>query len=358
MSKKFSIEETDTSSSGAEQVAQERMQSSAQRRPNRLAEMRQLAGDSPFARGTSTSRTGTEPSAQLAAPVDEFLDNPFNARSIYREERVAELAANIALEGQLSPVPVVELALVRKLMDEAGETKATAVLRKALEATQATKLLLGGHYRKRAITRLGDRPLLYNPMDVKSLVGLYLKSYAENDEREDTSPLDDALAWSNLLDLGLVKNHEQIAEATGKPRTTIVKTLALLKLPDVVQNVFREHPQNYSLTAGYLLTQLAAHVTADELFTLASKVVREELATRDLEVAYKKFEDGAPPRKPRDISRQHKILAREGSSAVGTIKEWDTGRLQLDVTITDPKEKDDLLTSLKDRFGLSADLGC
>lgn len=359
MSKRgFKIAEHDEESSPALEVAQQRMASTAQaRNPDRFAQSRAHVNDSPFARTPSSSarRPTTAGSEASAAPVEDFLDNVFNARSIYREERVGELAANIAVEGQITPVPACDMDTVRRLLAEAGNTKAAEVVRSAIADTKLPYMLLGGHYRKRSVARLGDRPLLFNLVEVKSLLQLYLKSYAENDEREAMSPLDDAMAWSNLLELGLVQSQEQIAEATGKPRTTIVKTLALLKLPEPVQAVFREKPENYTLTAGYLLTQIASHVVIDRLVALATQVVKEEIATRDLEAELARLTAGAPARKSRDLSRQHKILARDGSGTIGTIKDWDTGRLQLDVTLADPKEKAELLEHLKERFGVTAD---
>jgi len=360
MSKKgFNIAEHDAESTPALEVAEKRMQSTAQaRNPDRFAQSRAHVHDSPFARTpvTGITRPAATAESTLAAAVDEFLDNPFNARTIYRDERVAELAANIAVEGQITPVPVCEVATARRLVQEAGgDSKAGEVLRRALEGTSAKYLMLGGHYRKRSVSRLGDRSLMFNLVEVKSLLGLYLKSYAENDEREATSPLDDAMAWANLLDLGLVKSQEQIAEATGKPRTTVVKTLALLKLPTEVQTVFREQPENYTLTAGYLLTQLANLLPLGRLIALANQVVKDEVSTRELEAEHVRLTAGAPARKPRDMSRQHKILARDGSGAIGTIKDWDNGRLQLDVRLADPKEKEELLSTLKERFGVTVD---
>lgn len=360
MKKGFNIAEHDAESSPALEIAERRMQSSAQaRNPDRFAQSRAHVHDSPFARTpvANVRRPSGPAESTLAAPVEDFLDNPFNARTIYRDERVAELAANIAVEGQITPVPVCEVETARRLVHEAGDSKAGEVLNRALTGTTAKYLMLGGHYRKRSVGRLGDRPLMFNLVEVKSLLGLYLKSYAENDEREATSPLDDAMAWANLLDLGLVKSQEQIAEATGKPRTTVVKTLALLKLPTEVQTVFREQPENYTLTAGYLLTQLANHVQLARLVLLATQIVKDEVSTRELEAEVARFTAGAPARKQRDMSRQHKILARDGSGAIGTIKDWDNGRLQLDVLLADPKEKEELLSTLKERFGVTADTG-
>ena len=55
----------------------------------------------------------------------------------------------------------------------------------------------------------------------------------------------------------------------------------------------------------------------------------------------------------REISRQHKILV-EGSE-IGVIKEWDTGRVTLDIKLADQAEREILVAELRKRFGLEVD---
>jgi len=61
----------------------------------------------------------------------------------------------------------------------------------------------------------------------------------ENIQREDLTPLEVAHAFERLVkDLGL--SHDEIANRTGKDRSTITNTLRLLRLPMDVQQLVSE----------------------------------------------------------------------------------------------------------------------
>lgn len=285
----------------------------------------------------------------VVAAISEVCENPLNARHSYKEQRINDLAASIAQRGQLTPALACQVSDLVPLLDAAPEAQA---IRTALEKSKgATYLLIGGHYRKKALSKL-DKPIELKVVTVRSLLDLYALSYAENDEREDTTPLDDALSWKNLLDQGIAKTQEDISNATNKPRATIVKTLALLKLPAEVQEVLRDAPGRYSYIAAYTLTQLLPHVTAEKALEYAQQIVAGTVYTRDLEAALVAATAESPKRKTKEISRQHKLVA-EGVE-VGVIKEWDSGRVLLDIKLGDQTTRESLVSELRKRFGADA----
>jgi ParB family transcriptional regulator, chromosome partitioning protein len=55
-------------------------------------------------------------------------------------------------------------------------------------------------------------------------------------------------------------------------------------------------------------------------------------------------------RKRKEVSRQYKIS--QGAVQIGVIKEWDSGKLSLEIKLPDPKERSALLDELKRRFHL------
>lgn len=287
----------------------------------------------------------------VLANLSEVIENPLNARHAYKEQRIVELAAHIAQRGQLTPALACLTSDVLPLLD-AEEAQG---LRTAIEAAPnagAPYLLIGGHYRKKALARL-DKPIELKVVTVRSLLDLYALSYAENDEREDTMPLDDALSWQSLLDLGIAKTQEDISRATNKPRTTINKTLALLRLPQEVQDVFKEAQERYSFLAGYTLSQLVQHVTRDKLMSYAHQIVDGTITTRELDAVLAAATADTPARKTKEISRQHKLHS-EGQE-IGVLKEWDNGRVLMDIRVIDPLTREALVAEMRKRFGGEAD---
>jgi ParB family transcriptional regulator, chromosome partitioning protein len=335
----------------AEAVATDRFQHAKRvvaRQPSGLSPV--TPAEAPAARATR-SAGGDAP---IKTAVANVLDNPFNARQNYKEKRIVELSASISQYGQLAPALACEISNVTELLALEGADSAVAMLlRPLLESASAQYLLIGGHYRKKAIARQAAPEIELKLIKVASLLDLYSLSYVENDEREDTTPLDDAISWQRLLEIGVAKNHDDISKATHKPRTTIVKTLQLLKLPITVLDIFREAPEGYTLTAGYLLTQIAPKVQPHKVEELAEQVVGGTVSTRELEDMLKALDAEKPRRKARDLSRQHKIIT--DGAEVGVIKEWDSGRVVLDVQLLDQVQRETLVAELRRRFGVDAD---
>ena len=60
----------------------------------------------------------------------------------------------------------------------------------------------------------------------------------ENIQRENLSPIEEALAYQQLLDTQDI-TQEQLAEKVGKKQSTIANKLRLLQLPMTVQEAVR-----------------------------------------------------------------------------------------------------------------------
>lgn len=262
----------------------------------------------------------------VTVDIDLVSDNPYNARQIYDPEIVRERAESIAVNGQMTPAPAcIDL-------DNPGRY-----------------ILIGGHYRKRGLLRANKTKIELKLLDVKGKLDLYRLSYMENDQREDGTALDDAMSWKKLLDDGIAKTQDEIATVTGKSRPVIVKTLALLELPASVMDVLIDKPSRFNLTAGYELTRIAK-VSVQAAVDAAKRVVSEEgMSTRELTSLLERLNQ--PERKRKETSRQHKIF-RDGRE-LGAIKDWDSGRVMLDVKVDDPQEREQLVTMLREKFGLT-----
>lgn len=256
--------------------------------------------------------------------LDLIEPNPFNARHIYRPERVNELATSIGANGQ--------------------ETPGSAV-------TVGDKvILIAGHYRWKALKRLG-RPMLlvvYPPMSNQEL---YAKSFRENHDREEETALDNALAWRNLIDKGVYSTETEIAEVTGYSLPTINKTLAILGLPEALLAIIRENPAQFKVSLLYELKLFAESAPIEKAMELAHGILAGEVSRKTISDAREQYEKPKTARKQKETSRAYKI-SREGK-VIGSMKTWDSGRVSFDVKIVDALERQKLISELRERFGLS-----
>ncbi len=127
----------------------------------------------------------------------------------------------------------------------------------------------------------------------------------------------------------------------------------MLKLSPEIQDIFKEAQSKYSYLAGYTLTQLAQHVTQEKLVAYAEQVVAGTITTRELETVLASVTAAVPSRKPKEISRQHKLHVN--GEEIGVIKEWDNGRVLMDLRLPDGMSREALVAEMRKRFGGEAD---
>lgn len=264
----------------------------------------------------------------LCVDIDVVHDNPFNARKIYVADRITQLSASIATHGQLAA------CLAVPHPDQHGSFQ-----------------LVDGHYRKKALLAAGKTKIELKILKPLTKSGQYKLSWVANHERSPQTALDNALSWQKLLDQGVVAAREEIAEMLGLAPSLITKTLALLKLPTSAIARIQENPEKFGVSMGYELSLLANKVPEEQLLAVVAQVVEEDWSSRELET-YRKKTEQAGNRKPTEVSRQYKI--RSDSAQIGVIKDWDSGKVLLEVTLTDPRERLELVELLKGRFSLGS----
>lgn len=252
--------------------------------------------------------------------------NPFNARQIYRAERVSELARSIQAHGQDVP----GIATIRN----------------------ERYVLAAGHYRLKAIKTTGITTMNVMVHDNLSDKELYEYSYRENREREPESALDDALCWRDLLTQKVYSSDVELAEAIGQSKSNVSKTLSILNLPEVALDEIRKDPTAYGLSALYELG-LFAKVSTDESAVLSFiDLLREgEIGRKEIQEARARLQD-PKSRKHKETSRPYTI-AKEGSYS-GSLKVFpDSGRVMLDVVFKNQTDREEILAVIKAKLGVT-----
>ncbi|WP_423200755.1 ParB/Sulfiredoxin domain-containing protein (plasmid) [Cupriavidus sp. H19C3] len=253
------------------------------------------------------------------ALVDE---NPFNARRLYHPERVHELAASIRADGQLVP----GIATIRN----------------------GRRILAGGHYRLRALKVAGKSKIRLLIHPGLSDQQLYQLSYKENAEREQQTPLDNAIAWEALIKDGVYGSESAIAEVTGMSLPNVNKTLSILKLSQPILEIVKERPESFALTTLYQLRLLEGAAGSTVATDMALKVRDEAAVAKDVEIVRTRYET-RPARKTKETSRQHKLVGPDGTN-VGVLKDWDSGKVTFEITLKDAAKRQELIEELKAKF--------
>jgi ParB family chromosome partitioning protein len=228
-----------------------------QRQPN--------GGHSP---SRAASAPGPEPPQLKAAkadahtlPVHSIQPNPFQPRQDFDDARIQELAQSIKANGVIQPITVCKM----------GESFA----------------IVAGERRWRAakIAGLAEIPVYVRNVDENKILELAL---IENIQREDLNPIETAQAFEQLI-VKYHLTHEQIAERTGKDRSTITNFLRLLKLPQIViENLIAG-----TISMGHARA-LAGLPDQPSQIETCEKVVAAGLSVRDTEQLVKRLTSPVP----------------------------------------------------------------
>jgi ParB family transcriptional regulator, chromosome partitioning protein len=190
-------------------------------------------------------------------PIDRIERNPYQPRTDFEEEALAELAASIAAHGVLQPVLVTETLEGYRLV--AGERR--------LRAAQ-----LAGLERIPAVVRQATE------QDQLEL------ALVENLQRADLNAMEAARAYRQLHDLFGLTN-EAIADQVGKARPTISNTLRLLELEPEVQGAIEAG----RIGEGHGRAMLGLPPTAQR--ELLGLTVARELSVRQVEELARRLRD-------------------------------------------------------------------
>jgi ParB family transcriptional regulator, chromosome partitioning protein len=194
-------------------------------------------------------------------PIDQIARNPYQPRTSFAEEALAELAASIAAHGVLQPVLVTETLDGYRLV--AGERRLRAAQMAGLERI----------------------PAVIRQADEQDQLELAL---VENLQRADLNAMDAARAYRRLRDMFGLTN-EVIADRVGKARPTVANTMRLLDLEPEVQDAI----ETGRITEGHGRALLGLVPTAQhEIVALA---IARGLSVRQVEELARRLREGARP---------------------------------------------------------------
>jgi len=198
----------------------------------------------------------------FSVPVDEIRPNTMQPRRDFDLAAMQDLADSIAENGILQPIVVSTI--------------------KNQKADGKNYQIIAGERRWRAakMINLKEVPVVLREISGDE-EGLEL-GILENIQRENLNPIELAMAYKRLNDLGL--SYEQIGKKIGKSRPLINNTVRLLTLPMPIQ----EDLKTGALSENHGRAILALP-TPELQIKLWGEVKEQKLSARNTEVASRKY---------------------------------------------------------------------
>jgi ParB family chromosome partitioning protein len=207
-------------------------------------------------------------------PVERIRPNPYQPRSTFDSEALAQLAASIRENGLIQPL------VVRQAGE--GNYELIAGERRFIAAKQA------------GLTRV---PVVVRQATRREMLEVAL---VENLQREDLNPIEEAEAYRRLA-TEFALTQEEIAERVGRSRTAVTNALRLLSLEsDLIEKVTAG-----TLSAGHARALLVLE-SPDARRKLAREIEAEHLSVRQAELVVQG--DRPKPGRPAAKKRSHPAL--------------------------------------------------
>ncbi len=210
-------------------------------------------------------------SGQRLVAIEAIRANPAQPRLRLDEAALDELAASIRVHGILQPL------LVSQRSDDEFE-------------------LIAGERRWRAAQRAGLTTLPVVVKESTPRIALEL-ALIENIQRSDLNPVEEALAFRQLLDeYGLTQ--EELGARLGKRREAVTNRLRLLQLPEPALQALVDG----TITDGHGRALLIVE-PAEQRVALLERVVAQGLNVRQTEALARSMAAGRPPRRGQGARR-------------------------------------------------------
>jgi ParB family chromosome partitioning protein len=241
---------------------------------------------------------------------DEVAVNPYQPRTTFDKEALADLAQSIGELGIIQPITV------RKISDGSYQ-------------------LVSGERRLRAskLAKLDSIPAFVREANDQESLEMAL---VENIQREDLDPIEIALSYQRLID-EIDLTQESMSKRVGKKRSTITNYLRLLKLHPQVQGALRRR----EISMGHGRALMAVEDEEAQIELLVS-VLNQSLSVRATEELVRKYGS------PKNEKSEPKGPSKKVLSAIGDLEQGLNRKVQLkasqggsgSITITFSSTKD------------------
>jgi ParB family chromosome partitioning protein len=193
------------------------------------------------------SLESTLPAAQASTtsvPIESITPNPRQPRSTIDPDELQVLADSIRTHGIIQPIVVKPGELPERYVLIAGERR----------------------WRAAALADLNQVPVVVMDVSLQAQLELAL---VENVIRSDLSPLEEAVAYRQLIDeFGLTQ--ADVADRVGRSRVSVTNTLRLLMLPDRA----KESLERGDITEGHARALLGLPSAVEQIAMLETVLER------------------------------------------------------------------------------------
>lgn len=182
-------------------------------------------------------------------PVDRLERSPYQPRKEFDEDALNELADSIRAQGILQPIVVRAVGVEKRFEIIAGERR----------------------WRAAQLAGLEEVPAIVREVSDETALALAI---VENLQREDLSPLEEAMGLERLMN-EFQMSHQEMGDVVGKSRASVSNLLRLLTLRSEVKTMLEHNDLEMGHARALLSLQGMQQVEAARVVVAKSLSVRQ-----------------------------------------------------------------------------------
>jgi ParB family transcriptional regulator, chromosome partitioning protein len=258
-------------------------------------------------------------------PLKAIKPSPFNPRHFYLKASIAELAVNLAKQGQQQAIHVIPDH------ENAG-----------------TFFVSDGGRRVRALKEANKETVKAIVIDLPIGIESYKLGYDLNVQRDSQTVFDNAIVWKRFLDEKHFQSQRELADHLGLDESTIAVALAIAKLPENVMHEMVARPDRFGSNMAYQVSRFHTARGADATLRLINKIASDDLSTRQVADIVKGRASAQETPKPAGRQRYaQRLEIKLDGLAVGDLKTYGDDRLELRLRGLSKDKRDEILQQIE-----------
>jgi ParB family transcriptional regulator, chromosome partitioning protein len=268
---------------------------------------------------------GYTPGHVIELELKAIKPSPFNPRHFYLKASIAELAVNLAKQGQQQAIHVIPDY-----------------------ANPGTYFVSDGGRRVRALKEANKETVKAVVVDLPIGIQSYKLGYDLNVQRDSQTVFDNAVVWRRFLDGKDFQSQKELAEHLGLDESTVAVALSLSKLPEPVMQEMVARPDRFGSNMAYQVGRYHSARGVDATLRLINKILAEDLSTRQVADIVKGRTDPQENTKPASRQRYaQRMEIKLDGVAVGDLKSYGDDRLELRLRGLSREKRDDILRQIE-----------
>ncbi|MFJ1213761.1 ParB/RepB/Spo0J family partition protein [Burkholderia pyrrocinia] len=267
------------------------------------------------------------PGQVIELSLKAIKHSPFNPRHFYLKSSIAELAVNLAKQGQQQAIHVIPD------YDNPG-----------------TYFVSDGGRRVRALKEANKESVKAIVIDVPIGIQSYKLGYDLNVQRDSQTVFDNAVVWRRFLDDKHFQSQKELSEHLGLDESTVAVALSIGKLPEAIMQEMVARPDRFGSNMAYQVGRYHNARGTEATLRLINKIVSDDLSTRQVSDIVKGRV--AAQETPKAAGRQRyaqRLEIKLGGKSVGDLKSYGEDRIELRLRGL-PKDKRDAILEQLERM--------